>query len=209
MDLAGGLNVPGALAEITNIRNTVPVSAREVPGQSELRALVKDCIARSRSAQKKLYDLYAPAAYGVIKRYLYNNEPVAQEVLNDSFFKIFTKLEQYSFEGAFEGWIRRIVINTVTDYLRKNIKDDQPHKEVQPEDVYMNSDLVEKISHKELLQVIQTLPEVQRMVFNLFVFEDYSHKEISVVLGINENNSRWHLNDARRRLKEKINHLMK
>ncbi len=209
MDLADGLNVPGALAEITNIKNHVPVAARDVSGQSELRALVKDCIARSRSAQKKLYDLYAPAAYGVIKRYLYNNESVAQEVLNDSFFKIFTKLEQYSFEGAFEGWIRRIVVNTVTDHLRKNIKDDQPHKEVQPEDVYMNSDLVEKISHKELLQVIQTLPEVQRMVFNLFVFENYSHKEISVVLGINESNSRWHLNDARRRLKEKINHLMK
>lgn len=171
--------------------------------------LIKDCIAQSRSAQKKLYDIYAPAAYGVIKRYLYKDETLAQEILNDSFYKVLTKLDQYTFQGAFEGWIRRIVINTITDHLRKNIKEDQPHKEVQPEDAYVQSDSLEKITHKELMGVIQTIPDTQRTVFNLFVFENYSHKEIGDILGINENNSRWHLNDARKRLKEKLNLILK
>ncbi len=156
-----------------------------------------------------MYDIYAPAAYGVIKRYLYKDENLAQEILNDSFYKVLTKLDQYTFQGAFEGWIRRIVINTITDHLRKNIKDDQPHKEVQPEDAFVHSDSLEKITHKELLSVIQTIPDTQRTVFNLFVFENYSHKEIGEILGINENNSRWHLNDARKRLKEKLNYILK
>jgi RNA polymerase sigma-70 factor (ECF subfamily) len=67
---------------------------------------------------------------------------------------------------------------------------------------------VENLSHKELLAIIETLPEAQRNVFNLFVFENYSHKEISKILNMQQNNCRWHLNDARRRLKEKINALI-
>lgn len=148
--------------------------------------------------------MYAPAAYGIIRRYMYNNDVAAGELLNDSFYKIFTKLEQYSFQGAFEGWMRRIIVNTVTDYLRKNIKNEQTFKEVQPEDGYVDGGSLENLSYKELLQVVQTLPEAQLTVFNLFVFENYSHKEIGSLLNINENNSRWYLNDARKRLKEKI-----
>ena len=198
------------MAEAINIRG--PFAATEKSNtviHSELSMLIRDCLNESRSAQKKLYDLYAPAAYGIIKRYLYNNDNLAQEILNDSFYKILTKLDQYTFQGAFEGWIRRIVINTITDHLRKNIKEEQPHKEVQPDDAYVHSDSLEKISHKELLNIIQTIPDTQRTVFNLFVFENYSHKEIGSILGINENNSRWHLNDARKRLKEKVNLILK
>ena len=187
----------------------MPASERSNPGHSELSMLIRDCIAESKSAQKKLYDIYAPAAYGIIKRYMHSNEAAAEELLNDSFYKVLTRLTQYNFNGAFEGWIRRIVINTATDYLRKNIKDELPHKEVQPEDAFVASESVEKISHKELLKLIQALPDGQRAVFNLFVFENYSHKEIATVLNINENNSRWYLNDARKRLREKVNFIMK
>lgn len=177
-------------------------------GSSNLSILIRDCNAGSRTAQQKIYDVYTPAAYGVIRRYLNNNEQLAQEILNDSFLKVLTKLDQYNFQGAFEGWIRRIVVNTVTDYLRKNIKDDH-HKEIQPEDAYVPNESVANLSHKELLQLIQQLPDAQRTVFNLFVFEKYTHREIGEILNINENNSRWHLNDARRRLKERINSIMK
>ncbi len=188
----------------------IPLQATEkvAADQHDLYVLVKECIAQSRSAQKKLYDLYSPAAYGIIKRYMFGNEDAAKEILNDSFYKIFTKLDQYSFQGAFEGWIRRIVVNTVTDYLRKNLKSDQITKEVQPEDGYTDSGSLGNLSFKELMQVVQTLPEAQLAVFNLFVFENYPHKEIAGLLDITENNSRWYLNDARRRLKDKINLLM-
>ena len=192
-----------------NISIPLTATEREFSGHSELRILIRDCIAQLPAAQRKLYDTYAPAAYGVIRRYMYNNEHAAQEILNDSFYKVFSKLETYSFQGAFEGWIRRIVVNTVTDHLRKGIKETQCAKEIQPEDAYVNSDSVERLSSKELLKVIDTLPDTQRLVFNLFVFENYSHKEIGKLLNINENNSRWHLNDARKRLKEKVQHLMK
>jgi RNA polymerase sigma-70 factor (ECF subfamily) len=192
------------LAEVLNISSKISVVEKSFTGHNELSILIRDCIAKSPSAQKKLYDLFAPAAYGVIKRYLYHDDFAAQEVLNDSFYKILTKLDQYSFQGAFEGWIRRIVVNTVTDHLRKNIKAES-NKEVQEDDAYIGSDSVEKISHKELLNIIQSIPDTQRVVFNLYVFENYSHKEIATLLNLTETNSRWYLNDARRRLREKIN----
>jgi RNA polymerase sigma-70 factor (ECF subfamily) len=178
-------------------------------GMDDLAILVKECIAENRSAQKKLYDIYSPAAYGVIRRYVYNDEFTAQEILNDAFFKVLTKLGQYSFQGPIEGWIRRIVVNTITDRLRRNIKEENNHKELQAEDAFIQSESVDRISKKELMQLIHSLPDMQKAVFNLFVFENFSHKEISHLLNLTENNSRWYLNDARRRLKEKINFILK
>jgi RNA polymerase sigma-70 factor (ECF subfamily) len=185
-----------------------PTSDGSLSAHDELRLLVRDCIALSRTSQKKLYDKYAPAAYGIVKKYVPNNEAIAKEILNDAFFKVFRDLHQYSFQGAFEGWIRRIVIHAVSDHMRKNAKIDKNTREVKPEDAYINSEPVENMSHKELLQIIDTLPDTQRSIFNLFVFENYSHKEIAQMLNMQQNNCRWHLNDARRRLKEKINALI-
>ena len=178
-------------------------------GHNELSMLISDCIAQVPAAQKKLYDKYAPTAYGIIKRYLHHDDSTAQEILNDSFYKILTRLNQYTFQGAFEGWIRRIVVNTVTDHLRKNIKGGFQHKEVEDHDARVNSESVEMIAHKELLDIIQSIPDAQRTVFNLYVFEDYSHKEIAQILNLTESNSRWYLNDARKRLKDKINLMQK
>jgi RNA polymerase sigma-70 factor (ECF subfamily) len=196
-------NMYVALPEVMNITSEQSQAGSRVQEHTELRVLINECLGKSRSAQKKLYDTYSPAAYSVIRRYV-QNDAIAQEALNDAFFKIFTKLDQYSFQGAFEGWIRRIVVNTVTDHLRKNIKDGY-NKEITPEDAHVESEPVGNIAFKEMLKLVQELPDTQRAVFNLFVFENYSHKEIAEVLGLNENNSRWHLNDARKRLKDKLN----
>lgn len=176
--------------------------------EDDLYVLIRECIAESRVAQKRLYDLYAPRAYGVIRRYVYDDNEAAEEILNDSFYKVLTKLGQYSFQGSFEGWIRRIVVNTITDHLRKSISKEQ-HKELQADDAFVASEPVGIISHKELLELVHSLPHAQRTVFNLFVAENYAHKEIAQLLGISETNSRWYLNDARRRLKEKINFISK
>lgn len=194
---------------MTNVSEYFPTSARTVSDQDEFRILIGDCIAHKRSAQKKLYDHYSPVAYGVIRRCVYNNEEAAKEILNDAFFKVFKDIHQYSFQGSFEGWVRRIVVNTVADYMRKNLNEKHQHKEVQPEDAFIYNESVENISHKELLKIIDTLPDAQKEVFNLFVFENYSHAEISKILNIKQNNCRWHLNDARRRLKEKLNNFIR
>lgn len=167
--------------------------------------LIQECIAENRNAQKALYNKYAPQAYASIKRYTKHDE-LADEILNDAFFKIFTKISSYSGSGSFEGWVKKVVTNTVMDHLRKYIRNEQVyHASEMPEEVYMSDDIVGKLSYKELLAVVQELPDTQRLVFNLFVFEDLKHKEISEELGITEVNSRWHLNDARKRLKDKIN----
>jgi RNA polymerase sigma-70 factor (ECF subfamily) len=195
------------LNDLVNINSDFLISDNGLSGQDELKVLIGQCIAHSRSAQKKLYDLYAPDAYGIIKRLIYNDEPRAKEILNTAFYKVFKDLEKFAFQGAFEGWIRKIVVHTVADHMRQKIKA-APQREVLPEDAYIDSESVENLSHKELLKIVATLPDAQREVFNLFVFENYSHKEIAKLLNINQNNCRWHLNDARRRLKEKINALV-
>ncbi len=195
------------MAKAIDVSSHFPTSEQHLSRHEELRVLIRECIALSRLSQKRLYDIYSPAAYGIVRKYIHNNEQIAMEILNDAFFKVFRDLHQYSFQGAFEGWIRRIVVHTVSDYLRKHMKTERLTREVQPEDAYVNSEPVANMSHKELLAIIETLPDAQRNIFNLFVFENYSHKEIAKMLGMKQNNCRWHLNDARRRLKEKINAL--
>ncbi len=191
-----------------NVHSRNKTSVKDA-GQHDIKVLISQCIAQDIHAQKALYDKFSPMAYGVIKRYTRHDE-IAQEMLNDSFYKIFTKLDQYAHTGSFEGWIRRIVINTVTDHLRKYIRDKEMlHAAEMPDDVYMKEDIVGNISYKELLALIHELPDTQRAVFNLFVLDNLSHKEVGEHLGITESNSRWHLNDARKRLKEKINSIMK
>ena len=198
----------GTLTKSYQASGHLAASDNGLSAQDELHLLIKDCIALSRAAQKKLYDRYAPDVFGIIRRYVPDNEPLAKEILNDAFFKIFKYLHQYSFQGAFEGWIRKIVVHTISDHMRKHSKYQKYHREIQPEDAYINTEPVDNLSHKELLQIIETLPPAQRDVFNLFVFENLSHKEIAKILNIQQNNCRWHLNDARRRLKEKINSLI-
>ncbi|HEY9177480.1 MAG TPA: RNA polymerase sigma factor [Flavipsychrobacter sp.] len=191
-------------------------SSAKLPREGDIASAWKDtavllqaCRAGNRNAQKYLYNQYAPTAYAIIRRYTKQVE-IADEILNDAFYKILTKIDSYSGTGSFEGWMRRVVINTVTDHMRKYIRDQQVyHAAEMPEEVYMDDDAAGKLAYKELLAIVHELPDTQRMVFNLHVFEDLKHKEISEALGITEVNSRWHLNDARRRLKEKITSIMK
>ncbi len=182
----------------------IHIPADSLKEQEEVHSLIRGCIAHDRKAQRAMYERYSPVIYGIIKRYEYNDES-AMEILNDSFLKIFMKLSQYSFQGAFEGWMRRIAVNTITDHIRRTVKEKEVIKNDGKEhDGYVDGNIVEGMAYKELLQVVHTLPDMQKAVFNMYVFENFMHKEISEALNINENNCRWYLNDARRRLKEKI-----
>lgn len=179
------------------------------PIWDDLAILISACINNNPAAEKALYDKYSPGVFGIIKRYVLQREP-AEEILNDAFYSIFTRLNQYAFNGAFEGWIYRITVNAVAYYFKRNTK----HKDVIYPDhinegVSMSSNAIQDMSYKELLEIIYSIPDTQRIVFNLFVFEQYSHKEIAEVLNISEGGSRWYMNDARKRLKEKINSTMK
>lgn len=193
------------MPEQTHIPGTYS-SHRDVPSDpATLRTLIGECLAGKRAAQRILYETYAPAAWNMVKRYIFHDEP-AQEVLNDVFYKVFTRLEQYNGQGAFPAWIRRITVNTVTDHLRKYIPKEQAVRsmELNEDDVYVDSDAVSNMAFRELVSFTYQLPDMHRAVFNLSVFENMTHKQIGLALDISDGNSRWILNDARKKLKQII-----
>jgi RNA polymerase sigma-70 factor (ECF subfamily) len=169
--------------------------------------LIQDCVAARPKAQKALFDIYAPKLYVVCLRYL-KDQMRAQDVLQDTFVKIFANIGNYKSEGAFEGWLKKIAVNTCLDQLRKDKKlltdvslDDVSHK------LAHQDYSVEKLMADDLLKLVQALPDGYRTVFNLFAIEGYSHQEISVQLGISESTSKTQYLRARAYLKDRIENI--
>ncbi len=182
----------------------VQAGKAEQPEASPLMVLLRQCMDGRPQAQRALFEQYGPLVKGVIMRYV-NDTELAKDLLNDIFCKVFEKLHLYAPTGPFEGWLRRISINTIIDYKRKTQKFANTYNtDFAEKDISIPEDAGAGMGYKELLAVIQSIPDTQRIVFNLFVFESLTHKEIATLLSITEMNSRWYLNDARRRLKEKI-----
>jgi len=166
--------------------------------------LVKKCIEGDNRAQKKLFDLFAPKLFGVCLRYMKDHD-LAQDTLQDGFVKIFTKLSDYNGKGSFEGWMRRITVNTCLDQLRK----DQKLKVNTPIDdvsflVKDNHWIEEELTAKDLLKLVESLPDGYRVVFNMFAIEGYSHKEIAEQLNISENTSKSQFSRAKSHLRKKL-----
>lgn len=141
----------------------------------------------------------------LVRRYI-DQEMQAEEVLNNGFLRAFQKIEQYTFQGSFEGWLRKIVFHAVSDYVKQNMKYNE--KIVLAEkDEYVHKDHADRLYYEELLQLVQALPDATRSVFNMYVMEGFAHKEIGKMLGISEGTSKWHLSEGRRILKDKIERL--
>jgi RNA polymerase sigma factor (sigma-70 family) len=140
----------------------------------------------------------------MVKRYtnIYQYH-LAEEILNNGFLKVFQKLDTFKFQGSFEGWVRRVIYHSIFDYVRQNMKYDEKIVFVEKDEV-ITHDLTSKLNYNELMKLIQELPEQTRTVFNMYVIEGFSHKEIGEHLNINEGTSKWHLFEARKQLKIKI-----
>lgn len=142
----------------------------------------------------------------VCSRYERNKED-AEEILNQSFLKILTSLDKYKKEVPFKLWIRKITVNTIIDEYRKNKKNKEVMKQTDFNDAYDSKDHYElneyfkKTEGEEIYQLINTLPEMSRTVFNLYVVDGFSHKEIAGLLGFSDGTSRWYLNSAKTELK--------
>lgn len=173
--------------------------------------LIQECIRNNRYAQEKLYAKFYGKMFTVSKRYIRNTED-AQEVLSISFLKVFNNLKKFSSKGNLESWIRRIVVNTAIDYLRERKKYsnmflcmDDFHGFSEPVEFdEIETSALLNIPAEEYLKLVHELPPASRSVFNLYVIDEYSHKEIAGMLGINEGTSKWHLHEARRKLKNLI-----
>lgn len=161
------------------------------------KKLIQACIDEKKSAQKTLYDLFAPKMYFVCLRYA-RHELEAQDMLQDGFIKVFDNLSSFKFNGSFEGWIRRIMVNTSLNYCRK-ASFRQEHIGIEDyQDKVVDPKAISRLSEKELLALIQQLPDGYRVVFNLYVIEGYSHKEIGDLLNITESTSRSQLAKSRK-----------
>ena len=177
---------------------------------SEVQEWVRACREGSSRAQRKLFKHFYSMVMSICMRYAGSTDEAA-DMLNEGFLKVFSNLDKYENTGSFEAWLKRVVSHVALDYRRKysqrvDLVEIDGLQEVQVADFSVN-DAVSKMSSQELVGLIQLLPPMTRTVFNLFVFEGYSHKEISRQLEITENTSAWHVNSARAKLKEAIRKL--
>lgn len=154
------------------------------------KQLIKRCQQGDGKALKYLYERYSDKMLGVCYRYV-NDRDTARDLLHDGFVTVFTKVSEFRGEGSFEGWMRRVFVNTTLGYLRKNANLHDPR---QVDDMYdLRGDevsVLERMSAEDLLGAIGQLPEGYRTVLNLYAVEGYSHKEIAELLNISEGTSR-------------------
>jgi len=176
--------------------------------KNELDDIIKGCVHGKRSDQEKLYRMFSSKMFGVCLRYCRNYDD-AKDILQDGFIKVFDKIEQFGQRGSFEGWIRRIMINTALERYRKNSQTLTLEKlpEISENEEYDETEC--RFSMNELLEYVQKLPERYRMVFNLYVFEEMTHKEVAETMGITEGTSKSDLSRARTILQNQINSRVK
>jgi RNA polymerase sigma factor (sigma-70 family) len=163
--------------------------------------LIEGCRRQDRQAQKHLYDQYASKFYALCCRYI-KDKMEAEDVLITAFTKILNRIDQYTGEGNFEGWMRKVVVNDALSYLRKH-KNMYLETDISAADYEPDYDKLEnQLEAEDLLKMIESLPTGYRIVFNLYAIEGYSHKEIGEQLGISENTSKSQLSRARAALQK-------
>lgn len=169
--------------------------------------LVNECVLGNAKAQRMLFDKFAPKMMTVCLRYA-KDQTEAEDVLQEAFVKIFSKLPSFKMDGSLEGWIRRIMVNTSLDAIRKQKKFE---KDVNLDEIdykMSSSELAsDNLQAQDLMKLIHELPEGYKMVFNLYAIEGYSHKEIGELLHVSENTSKSQYSRARAYLKSQLEKL--
>ena len=172
--------------------------------------LIRGCLQEDASCQKEVFNRFAGRMLGVCNRYARNSAD-AEDILQDAFIKVFDKIFQFKSEGSFEGWIRKIVVNTALKKysLRRYEKEVVGYEIKDRDESSMEPSAYGHLSEKDLLNLINTLPDGYRLVFNLYVVEGYQHDEIAEMLNIQSGTSRSQLVKARNMLQKQIIQLQK
>ena len=166
--------------------------------------LIKGCIEGNRQMQEELYKRFSGKMYAVCLRYA-NNADDAQDLLQEGFIKVYRNLHRFRAEGSFEGWIRRVFVNSSIEHFRKKALQlskvsDKEENTIEDTD----SSALDQMAEKDIVRLIQELSPGYRTVFNLYVVEGYSHREIGEMLGISEGTSMSHLARARSILQKRV-----
>jgi RNA polymerase sigma-70 factor (ECF subfamily) len=158
--------------------------------------LIEGCIKGDRKMQYELYQRFAPKMYGVCLRYAGKAEE-AEDILQEGFIKVFRKIESFRSEGSFEGWVRRIFVNTAIEHFRKKtyLQPITEYEENSMEGKYLS--VLDSLAEKDIVQLVQQLSPGYRTVFNMYVIEGYTHKQIADELGISEGTSKSQLSRAK------------
>lgn len=166
--------------------------------------LVAECIKQKPEAQRQLYERYKSQMYRLCLRYA-GNSAEAEDMLQEGFIRVFMDLPQFRGDGALGGWIRQVVLRTALQQLRKRIKQGTLVSEEQIPDTSVPPTFPEEDwTARHIVQLLQQLPEGYRTVFNLFVMEELSHKEIAEILGISESTSKTQLFKAKAYLRQRL-----
>ncbi len=173
---------------------------------TQLEELIYKCRDGNSKAQTELYRLFSQRMYGVCLRYAKDNSD-AEDILQEGFVRVFTKIGQFEFKGSFEGWMRRIMVNTALEKFRKNDRLYPVEEMKNYESTEMVEETISSITADELMKIIQELPPRYKMVFNLYAIEGYSHLEIGEMMSISEGTSKSNLSRARMILQKRVTEL--
>ena len=170
-------------------------------GNISLEEILQGCLNKKEKSQEQLYKRFFGYAFKVAIIHT-RDRNTALEIVNDSFMKVFSQIRRYDSSMPFTSWLGKIVANTSIDHFRKNSKNlifGESDKLIIPD---TNPGIINELSAREILEMLNYLPEIQRMIFSLYEIDGYSHEEISSLLKIPENTSRVYLTRAKRRLRE-------
>jgi len=168
-----------------------------------LQELLDGCLQKNRRCQELLYKQFYGYAMSICLRYTRNREE-AKEILNDGFMKIFTKLESFDSNRSFKTWLTRIMINTALDHYRHEVRNNVFDDVDVTEQASVDETVISKLSHEELISLIQKLTPSYRLVFSLSVIDGYTHEEIADQLNISVGASKSNLSRAREKLREML-----
>lgn len=167
--------------------------------------IIRGCKQGDRKAQEQLYKNFYASMINICQRYT-GNEQDAVEVMNNGFLKVFNNIQRYeSGKGTLYTWIRTVVVHCCLDYLKLRQRQ-SIHEEIYPEaeEIQVEPEAISNMKVNQLLLFVRQLPAATRTVFNLYIMEGYTHKEIASILNISEGTSKWHLSEARKNLKQMI-----
>ena len=167
------------------------------------KELIDGCLKNDRHAQEALYKQFFPKMMSMCLKHTKDKER-SMEIINDGFFKVFSKIQMYRHSGSFEGWIRRIMYHSIVDFYRSNKSSKYL---VSPDELIyesVNEKVTDILAVEDLYALIGQLPKAAQDVFLLFAVEGYKHDEIASILGISSGTSKWHLSNARKLLQESL-----
>lgn len=168
----------------------------------DVQSLLDGCLSGQKVYQEQLYKSYAPVMFAICLRYA-GDYHQAEDILQEGFIKVFSKINKFRGEGSFEGWMKRIFVNTAIEQFRKT----SANRFIKIEEDYqfgIRPSAIENLLKNDLINMIQSLPDGYRNVFNLYVIDGYNHSEIATLLDISEGTSKSQLARARKALKQRI-----